>query len=52
MIVPLSGVACHDVPAAVAYCTVHPLMSTEVAPALKSSTKSFWNVAPLLPPPP
>jgi hypothetical protein len=36
----------------VAYCTVQPLMSTVLAPPLKSSTKSFWKVAPLLPPPP
>jgi hypothetical protein len=51
-IVPDSGVGCHDVPAEVAYWTLQPETSTVVVPPLKSSTKSFRNVAPLFPPPP
>jgi hypothetical protein len=41
---------CHDVPAAVAYCTLQPERSTEVEPPLNSSRSRLRKVAPLLPP--
>src|SRR6187455_1487725 len=47
--VPLSGVTCQVVPVAEAYWIDHAPRSTAVAPRLKSSTKSFAYVAPLLP---
>src|SRR6185295_8306106 len=50
--VPLSGVTCQLVPDAEAYWIDHAPRSTALAPRLKSSTKSFAYVAPLLPPPP
>jgi len=50
--VPLSGVTCQLVPEAEAYWIDHAPRSTALAPRLKSSTKSFAYVAPLLPPPP
>src|SRR6185312_12878094 len=46
------GVTVQLLPAAEAYCTDHPLILTAVDPAFSSSTKSFFHVAPLLPPPP
>ena len=49
---PVSAVTCQVAPAAEAYCTLHPLTSTGLAPPLYSSMKSFVSVAPLLPPPP
>ena len=39
-------------PVALAYWTDHVLRSTGALPRLKSSTKSFWYCAPVLPPPP
>src|SRR2546426_5161374 len=50
--VPDSGVTCQLLPAAEAYCTLHPLRSTGSVPGLNSSMKSFLRVAPELPPPP
>ena len=49
---PLIGVTAHDVPAVEAYCTLQPVTSTAEAVRLKSSMKSFRNVAPEFPPPP
>ena len=46
----LSAVTCHVVPAADAYCTLHPARETLAAPGLNSSMKSFFSVAPELPP--
>jgi hypothetical protein len=40
------------VPPAAAYCTDQPPRLTATAPRLKISMKSFFSVAPLLPPPP
>jgi hypothetical protein len=40
--VPVRVAVDHDVPAAVAYCTVQPLRSTGDELRLSSSTKSFW----------
>ncbi len=47
---PDSGVTCHVVPVADAYCTDHPVRSAAVVLGLNSSMKSFRNVAPVLPP--
>src|SRR5690348_11090388 len=52
---PLSGVTCHVVVApglAEMYCTDHPATEADPEPRLASSMKSFFSVAPLLPPPP
>ena len=50
---PASAVAAKlPVPLALAYCTDQPLSETVLAPRLNSSMKSFWYVAPALPPPP
>src|ERR1041385_8400783 len=51
----LSGVTCQVVVApglAEMYCTDHPATDAEPVPWLASSMKSFFNVAPELPPPP
>ena len=49
---PDSGVVCHVLPAADAYCTVHPSTTIGELLWLNSSTKSFLYVAPEFPPPP
>src|SRR5262245_46504476 len=48
---PVNAVTCQVAPDADAYWIVHPPTSTAVDPRLKSSTKSFANGAPELPPP-
>ncbi len=51
-IAPVSGVTTHaPVPAALEYRTDQPARLTGAVPALNSSTSSFLNVAPELPPP-
>jgi len=50
--VPNRFVICQVVPAEDAYCTDQPVTVTAAAPRLKSSMKSFFSVAPELPPPP
>ncbi len=49
---PVRLVRLQVVPAEEAYCTLQPSRLTAVAPLLRSSMKSFFSVAPLLPPPP
>ena len=48
----VSAVTCHVVPVELAYWTLQPDTFTAVLPALNSSMKSFFSVAPELPPPP
>ena len=48
----LNAVTCQVVPVADAYCTDQPFKLTATLPRLKSSMKSFLNVAPEFPPPP
>jgi len=48
----VSGVTCHVLPVAEAYCTDQPLTETGAEVGLYSSMKSLRNVAPALPPPP
>jgi hypothetical protein len=45
-------VTVHVDPAAAAYWTDQPARLTELPVGLKSSMKSFFSVAPALPPPP
>ena len=51
-LLPAIGAACHVVPVADPYCTLHPVIETVSVPRLNNSTKSFRHVAPVFPPPP